>query len=202
MSRRIGIFGGTFDPVHVGHLVTAVNARAALDLDVVYLVVANEPWQKIGARTVTPAVDRLALVEAAVAGCDGVEACDLEIRRGGLSYTIDTARELLAAEPGASLVLVVGADVVGKLGTWKDVDELAQLCDLVVVNRPGSRLADAPELAAQLAGWRHSVIEVPALEVSSTDLRDRAASGRPLEFLVPEGAIRMIRERGLYALDG
>jgi len=201
MSRSVGIFGGTFDPVHVGHLVTAVNARAALALDVVLLVVANEPWQKLGGRAVTPAADRLALVEAAVSDCEGIEVCDLEIRRGGSSYTIDTVNELIASEPDIALTLIVGADVVPNLESWRAVDELKRRCRLVVVNRPGSRLAAGRELEAQLAGWNARVIEVPALEVSSTDLRDRAASGRPLDFLIPEGAIRVIRDRGLYALD-
>ncbi len=200
-ERRVGIFGGTFDPIHVGHLVTAVNARAALGLDVVKLVVANEPWQKVGGRAVTPAADRLALVEAAVSGCEGIEVCDLEIRRGGSSYTIDTVEELLRVEPDIELTLIVGADVVPNLTSWRSVDRLQQSCGLVVVNRPGSRLAGGQELAEQLAGWRYEVIEVPALEVSSTDLRDRAATGRPLDFLIPEGAIRVIAERGLYAQD-
>lgn len=201
VSRKVGIFGGTFDPIHVGHLATAVNARSALKLDVVLLVVANEPWQKVGGRAVTPAVDRLALVEAAVNGCEGVDACDLEITRGGPSFTIDTVNELVTAEPDIALALIVGADVVPKLSGWREVDQLKQKCRLVVVNRPGSRLAEGVELAGQLSGWDYEVIEVPALEVSSTDLRDRAATGRPLDFLVPDGAIRVIRERGLYALD-
>jgi nicotinate-nucleotide adenylyltransferase len=201
MSRRIGIFGGTFDPIHVGHLVTAVNARAALNLDVVELVVANEPWQKVGGRAVTPAADRLALVAAAVHDCEGIEVSDREIRRGGPSFTIDTVREILADEPGAQLALIVGADVIARLSSWRSVAALQALCELVVVNRPGSRLPEGAALAAALAGWRYEVIEVPALEVSSTDLRDRAATGRPLDFLIPEGAIRVIRERGLYALD-
>jgi len=201
MSRRVGIFGGTFDPVHVGHLVTAVNARAAPGLDAILLVVANEPWQKVGGRSVTPAGDRLALVEAAVRDCEGIEVCDLEIKRGGSSYTIDTVNELAELEPDAELTLIVGADVVSNLESWRDVEVLKRKCELVVVNRPGSRLAEGAELATQLSGWKYQVIEVPALEVSSTDLRDRAATGRPLDFLIPDGAIRVIRERGLYALD-
>ena len=201
MGRRVGLFGGTFDPIHVGHLVTAVNVRAALGLDVVYLVVANEPWQKVGGRAVTPAKVRLALVEAAVDDCEGIEVCDLEIRRGGSSYTIDTVRELTATEPEIELSLIVGADVIANLGTWREVRALKRLCRLVIANRPGSRLAAGSELASQLEGWDYQIIEVPALEVSSTDLRDRAATGRPLDFLVPDGAIRVIRERGLYALD-
>jgi len=98
--RRLGILGGTFDPVHVGHLVAAVNARHELGLDQVLLVVANEPWQKVGNRPVTPAADRLALVEAAVEGVEGLESSGIEIERGGPSYTADTVAELEARWPG------------------------------------------------------------------------------------------------------
>lgn len=195
---RIGVFGGTFDPVHVGHLVAAVNARAALDLDRVLLVVANVPWQKVGARTVSPVEDRLAMVEAAAGAVEGVEASDIEIRRGGSSYTADTLVDLRSMDPTAELFVIVGADVVGGLETWERVEEVRDHAALVVVNRPGS---DATPLLSTLRenGWRVHSIEVPALEISSTDLRDRAKDGRPLDYLVPQGAIAVIRERGLYA---
>jgi nicotinate-nucleotide adenylyltransferase len=198
-SRRIGIFGGTFDPVHVGHLVAAVNARAALDLDTVLLVVANVPWQKIGERTISDAGDRLAMVAAAAASADGVQASDIEIRRGGSSYTADTLADLSRDDPEAELFVIVGADVVSGLATWERVDEVRRGATLVVVNRPGS---DASPLlgALEAEGWRVKSIEVPALEISSTDLRERARTGRPLDYLVPEGAIAVIRDRDLYAL--
>ncbi|GAC1317465.1 MAG: nicotinate-nucleotide adenylyltransferase [Acidimicrobiales bacterium] len=190
---RIGIFGGTFDPIHVGHLVAAVNVRHALDLDRLLLVVANEPWQKSGLRSITPAEDRLALVAAAVGEVDGVEASDIEIERGGPSYTVDTVEEVAGANPAAALFCVVGADVADVLGTWERSEVIAELATLVVVNRPGS------VRTASLDGWRVEEVEVPALEVSSTDLRARAADGRPLDYLVPEEAVRCIRTRGLYA---
>lgn len=196
--NRIGIFGGTFDPVHVGHLVAAVNARAALDLDTVLLVVANVPWQKVGERTVSPAKDRLAMVLAAARAAEGVEASDIEIERGGSSYTADTLADLRRKEPTAELFVIVGADVVGGLGTWERVDEVREQSELVVVNRPGSDASSSFEELIE-KGWRIHSIEVPALEISSTDLRERARSGRPLDYLVPEGAIAVIRERGLYA---
>ncbi|MGO8874634.1 MAG: nicotinate-nucleotide adenylyltransferase [Acidimicrobiales bacterium] len=195
--ERIGILGGTFDPVHVGHLVAAVNVRHELGLDRVLLVVANEPWQKLGARPVTPAADRLALVEAAVSSCPGVEASAIEIERGGLSYTADTVDELERASPGSDIYLVIGADVAGTLDTWERVDELRGRVRLVVVNRPGAATADQ----ALLQGWDLSIVEIPDLEISSTDLRDRAASGRPLDFLVPVEAIRLLRERSLYVVE-
>lgn len=197
---RIGIFGGTFDPVHIGHLAVAVNARYTLELDRVLLVVANEPWQKVGDRVVSDARDRLAMVEEAVRPSPGVEASAIEIERGGPSFTADTVAELARDNPGAELFVVVGADVVPGLAGWERIDDVRSGATLVVVNRPGSEVEKVGDLLAA-DGWRYAVIEVPALEVSSTDLRDRAATGRPLDFLVPEGAIRVIRERALYASE-
>lgn len=193
MTRRIGVFGGTFDPVHVGHLVAAVNVRHSLALDVVLLVVANRPWQKVGSRDVSPAADRLAVVEAAVGAVEGVEASAIELSRGGVSYTADTLAALQAEDPAADLVLVIGADVAASLHTWERVDEVRSRCRLAVVNRPGAPAPSVPE------GWRADVVEIPALEVSSTDLRARVADGRPLDYLVPEAAVREVRRRGLYA---
>ena len=192
VSVRIGVFGGTFDPPHVGHLVTAVNVRHSLALDVVLLVVANEPWQKLGTRPISPAPDRLAMVRAAVEGVEGLEACDLEIRRGGHSYTADTLAELAELHPGAELFLVLGADAAAGLPTWERVEEVRARCSVVVVDRPGARAASVPE------GWAWTHVEVPRLEVSSTELRDRVHDGRPLDFLLPPAVIACIRERRLY----
>ena len=196
MAERIGLFGGTFDPIHVGHLVAAVNARHTLSLDRVILMVANVPWQKVRGRSVTSADDRLALVEAAVGDVPGLEAGRLEIDRGGESYTADTLSELSAANPGAELFLVVGADVAGELSSWDRREAIQQLATLVVVNRPG---AGVPR---SLDGWRVEMVTVPNLEISSTDLRARAADGRPLDYLVPEAAVHCLRARDLYATGG
>ena len=187
------MLGGTFDPIHIGHLVAASETRHALDLDVVLLVVANRPWQKVGSRDVTPAADRLAVVKAAVGDVEGLEASAIEIERGGDSYTVDTMRELADRHPGAELFLIVGGDVVGELDTWVRVDELKKLCDLAVVNRPGS---DPP---AEVDGWKAHQVEIPALDVSGSGIRQRIAEGRPIDFLVPAAAVHCIRERGLYA---
>ena len=170
--------------------------RHEIGLDRLLLVVANEPWQKVGARSVTPARDRLALVEAAVSSCPGVEASAIEIDRGGVSFTADTVAELEARHRGAEIHLVIGADVAGTLDTWDRIDELRGRVRLVVVNRPGTEID-----AGLLEGWDASVVEIPALEISSTDLRDRAAGGRPLDFLVPLEAIRGLRERSLYVVE-
>ncbi len=189
---RLGIFGGTFDPVHIGHLVAAVNTRHALSLDKVLMVVANEPWQKSAHHEVTPALDRLAMVEAAVEGIEGVEASAIEIERGGVSYTIDTVEELHDYYAGAELFLVVGADVALELPTWERVEDLSGLVILAVVNRPGHpRVKSVP-------GWQVCTVDIPAIDLSSTEVREWAAAGRPLDFLVPSPVIRCINDRGLY----
>jgi nicotinate-nucleotide adenylyltransferase len=190
---RVGIFGGTFDPVHVGHLVAAAWAREAFGLERVLLVVANEPWQKTGTRAVTPAEDRYRMVEAAVAGVDGVEACRMEIDRSGPSYTADTVRELLVVNPSADPYVIVGADVAAELGTWQRTDELRAAVTLVVVDRGGVGSSDDPP------GWRVERLRIPALDISSSELRRRLAEGRSVDFLIPEPAIRCIRQLNLYA---
>jgi nicotinate-nucleotide adenylyltransferase len=192
VAARIGVFGGTFDPPHVGHLVTAVNVRHALDLDRVLLVVANEPWQKLGTRPISDARDRLAMVEAAVRDVPGLEASAIEIERGGHSYTADTLAELAAIEPGASLFLILGADAAAGLSTWERVEEVRDLASLVVVDRPGAPSPVVPE------GWSWTHVEVPRMEVSSTDLRDRVCDGRPLDYLLPPAVIDCVRTRRLY----
>ena len=192
-AERIGVFGGTFDPVHIGHLVAALEAREALALDRVLLVVANDPWQKSGLRPLTPAEDRFAVVAAAVEAVDGLEASRMEIDRGGESVTADTVAELARAYPGARLFLVVGADVAAELSTWKRVEELVGSVELVVVERGG--VAGPPDPP----GWRVQRLHIPQLEISSSDLRRRLADGRNVDFLIPGPAIRCIRSRGLYA---
>lgn len=196
-GERIGVFGGTFDPPHVGHLVVAVNVRHALDLDRVLLVVANDPWQKAGT-PVSPAPDRLAMVEAAVAGVEGLEASAAEIQRGGASYTADTLSGLRADRPGAELFLILGSDAAAGLDTWERIDEVERSAHLVVVTRPGADGAGPPARR----GRALREVEVPRLEVSSSDLRARFADGRPLDWLVTAPVMRCVRERGLYAVAG
>lgn len=187
------MLGGTFDPVHHGHLVAAADVRHALALDVVLLVVANRPWQKEHRQLVDADV-RMAMVEAAVQDVEGLEASPVEIERGGLTYTADTLSELQRRMPGAELFLIVGEDVAGSLHTWERPDEVRALCTLAVVGRPGSEL-DEPALA----GWQWTRVEVPALDISSSDIRCRVAEGRPIDYLTHPAVVRQIRDRGLYA---
>jgi nicotinate-nucleotide adenylyltransferase len=189
--RRIGLFGGTFDPPHVGHLVTAVNVRHALDLDQVVLMVANVPWQKEGTRRITSAEDRFAMVSAAVADVSGLVAGRTEIDLGGPSYTADTLAALAREHPGAELFTIVGDDAAAGLTSWERYNEVVERSSLVVVDRPGDHL-DLPDDVAWIR------VEVPRLEVSSTDLRARFTDGRPLDYLVTEPVLEVIRERGCY----
>jgi nicotinate-nucleotide adenylyltransferase len=192
-ATRIGIFGGTFDPIHTAHLEVAESVREALGLDRMLLVVANQPWQKVGERALTPAEDRYAMVAAAVTGWPGLEPSHIEIDRGGPSYTIDTVRELRSMAPGAELVLVVGSDVVAGLTTWRDEPALRHQVTLAVVGRPGA----PPE--APPPGWHAVNVPVAPFDVSSTELRRRLERGGSVDDLVPEAVIRCIQQRGLYA---
>jgi nicotinate-nucleotide adenylyltransferase len=191
VSLRIGLFGGTFDPPHVGHLVTAVNVRHALRLDCVILMVANVPWQKQGSRSITPAEERLAMVEAAVRDVDGLIAGRHEIDHGGPSYTADTLAALDRDHPGAELFTIVGDDAAAGITTWTRHDEVVARSSLVVVDRPG-----APVVLP--AGFDWTRVEVPRLEVSSTDLRARFHDGRPLDYLLTEPVLEVIARSGLY----
>ena len=188
---RIGVFGGTFDPPHVGHLVTAINVAHSLDLDSVILMVNNVPWQKIGSRPITPALDRLAMVQAAVVNVPRLAAGDAEIRAGGHSYTADTLQRLADEHTGAEFYVILGDDAAAGIRTWERADEVIDQARLVVVDRPGQPAALDPDI-----DWIR--IEVPRLEVSSTDLRDRVADGRPLDYLVTEDVLAVIAARGLY----
>jgi nicotinate-nucleotide adenylyltransferase len=188
--ERIGIFGGTFDPVHVGHVVVATETRVQLGLDRVLLVVAGDPWQKRG-RVVAAAADRLALAATAVEGIEGVETSAIEIERGEASVTADTLEALSA--PGRELYLVLGADAVANMPTWRRLDETRHLATVVVVERAGDAHSEPPG-----SGWRVERVSIPRLDISSTDLRDRLGEGRPIDGLVPREVVREIRRRGLY----
>ena len=191
-AGRLGILGGTFDPPHYGHLAAALEVLHRLRLSKVLLVVANDPWQKSGLHPVTPAPVRLEMVRAAVRGIEGLEASAVEIDRGGESYMADTLAELRSLHPGAELLLVVGSDAAAGLDTWKRPAELQELAATVVVHRAGRSGGRPPE------GWPAVVVEVPALDISSCDIRARFTDGRPVEALVPGAVAEIARSRGLY----
>ena len=157
-------------------------------------MVANVPWQKLGTRTITPAADRLAMVRAAVDDVPRLLVGDQELRAGGRSYTVDTLTTLTADYPGAELFTIVGDDAAAGIRTWDRWESVAELSRLVVVDRPG----DPVQLDDDIDWIR---VVVPRLEVSSTDLRDRCADGRPLDYLVTEDVLKVIRARGLYGVE-
>lgn len=187
--ERLGVLGGTFDPVHVGHVVAAVNARSALNLDRVLVVVAGDPWQKRD-RVVASASDRLALVEAAFDDIDGIEASSIEVDRDGPSVTADTLEVLGAAD--RELFLILGADAANNMSTWKRLDDTRTLATVVVIERDGEHGQPPGD------GWRVEHLPIPRLDVSSTDIRARLGDGHPIDGLVPPVVVQRIRERGLY----
>ena len=196
MPQRLGVFGGTFDPPHLGHLGVARAARDNLALDRVLLVVANDPWKKSPERAITPAADRLALVQALIRGADGrprpgLEASDLEIRRGGPSYTVTTLRELAAEQPDAELFLIIGRDLVDDFASWHESANIERLATIVVVDRPGY-VTDAKR------GWK--MLPVEPVDVSSTGLRAQLRDGSDVSaYLTPE-VVAEIRARQLYGV--
>ncbi|MGI9578340.1 MAG: nicotinate-nucleotide adenylyltransferase [Microthrixaceae bacterium] len=190
-DRRIGVFGGTFDPPHIGHLVMATEVYEALGLERILMVPAGEPWQKTSAGDVSPADARLAMIEAAVRDVDGLEVSTIEVDRSGPTYSVDTLRELAADAPDAELFLVLGADAAAGLDTWQDWQALPDLCRLVVVDRPG-------ESESVPAGFDPLRVSAPRLDISSTDIRERVASGRAVRFLVPDDVIAVIEDLALY----
>ncbi|WP_276940886.1 nicotinate-nucleotide adenylyltransferase [Ferrimicrobium acidiphilum] len=193
---RLGVFGGTFDPIHIGHLVAAQNAMHAANLDRVLFIVANQPWQKEGTREVTDAHLRYLVVTQVLESIPGLDASDIEIRRGGLSYSVDTLIELNTAHPDYELFLVVGADAALQMPTWERAEELSRLARLVIVNRYGY-----PTIDNVLDFDEPILAEMPWLDISSTDLRERVRDHRPLQFLLPETAIDAIEVHSLYRGD-
>jgi nicotinate-nucleotide adenylyltransferase len=188
MMERIGILGGTFDPVHVGHLMDAAAARHQLALDRLLIVVARDPWQKRD-RVIAPAAVRYEMLVAALDGTEGLEASRIELDRDGPTYTIDTVEQL--ASPDHELFLVLGSDVAAGLPTWHRVEDLRSHVTIAVVDRDDEPFPDPP-------GWRVVHVAVPRLDLSSTDLRRRVAAGEPVDFLVPTPAARILHDRGLY----
>jgi len=184
---RIGVLGGSFDPVHHGHLIAARALREILALDEVRLVPAgSQPFKRDGHGA--PAFDRARMTELAVAGEAGLMADRLEVEREGPSYTVDTLTSLQARWPGAELTLLVGADAAREFPSWRDADRIRAMARVVVFTRAGSgSLAD------------HPVVEVPALEISSTDIRARVRAGRSIRYLVPDAVADYILTEQLYA---
>ncbi len=198
---RIGVFGGTFDPPHIGHFFSAISAGHELKLDRVLLVVANDPWQKSD-RQVTPAETRLAMVDHGIADIDELESSRIELDRGGATYTADTLEAMYehyqTPQGPPELFLIVGSDAAAGLDTWKYPEVLKRLATIVVLERPGDGAGKRPP-----EGWDFRVVKLPGLEVSGTTIRNRVAAGEPIDFLTPKSVVQFIEEEHLYvALEG
>jgi nicotinate-nucleotide adenylyltransferase len=190
---RLGVMGGTFDPIHHGHLVAASEVTSLFHLDEVVFVPTGQPWQK-PAEEVTVAEDRYLMTVIATASNPRFHVSRIDIDRGGPTYTIDTLREL-HRERGAvtDLFFITGADALGNILTWRDADELFKLAHFIGCTRPGHRLTDPG-----LPDGQVSLVEIPALAISSTDCRERVRRGEPIWYLVPDGIVQYINKRGLY----
>lgn len=185
---RLGLLGGTFDPIHLGHLRAAETAREGLGLEQIAFVPAHLPPHR---PSISSALDRFAMVSLATAGHPHFAPSDIEVRREGLSYTVDTLRALRAARPEDTLVLVLGSDAYAELDTWHQPEAILEACEIAVVARPGAALPAA-------AQRRIHHIEGPTLPISSTAIRQRVAEGRSIRYLVPEGVADYIEKRRLY----
>lgn len=190
---RVGIFGGTFDPPHIGHLVAAEDAAAALDLAEVWFVPAGSHPLK-GVEVVAPAEMRWTMLQVALEGNRRFRALDLELRRPGPSYSVDTLRTLRDAHPAAALHFLVGVDVAAELHKWKEPETIARLATVVVLSR-GGEAPDGERLGRQIS---HETVQVTRVDVSSTEIRRRIREGRPFRYLVPEGVYRILTDQGLY----
>jgi nicotinate-nucleotide adenylyltransferase len=190
--QRIGVMGGTFDPVHHGHLVAASEAAAEFALDSVVFVPTGQPVFKRG-QYVTPGEHRYLMTVIATASNPRFTVSRADIDRGGLTYTIDTLRDLASDYPKAELFFITGADAMGEILAWKEADALFELAHFVGVTRPGHTLH-----ARGLPKGDVSLLEVPALAISSTDIRRRAAAQLPIWYLVPDGVVQYIAKYGLY----
>ena len=188
---RLGVMGGTFDPIHNGHLVAASEAAAAFNLSEVIFVPTGEPWQK--SRKVTKSEDRYLMTVVATASNPRFKVSRVDIDRAGPTYTIDTLRELRQLHPDADLYFITGADAIAQILSWRDVDQIWGLAHFVAVSRPGHQmtLPEHPEGAI-------SVLEIPALAISSTDIRQRVSAAKPVWYLVPDGVVQYIGKHKLY----
>lgn len=196
-ARRVGVMGGTFNPIHNGHLVAAEEARHAFALEEVVFVPAGHPWQKEHT-DVAPAEHRYLMAVIATANNPAFTVSRIEIDRDGPTYTIDTLRALRAERPGAELHFITGADAVLQILSWKDPGAVLREARFIAATRPGYDLERLEKELPEGLEDRVAVLEIPALAISSTDVRRRASEGRPIRYLVPDGVAAYIEKTGLY----
>ena len=195
MSRRIGVMGGTFDPIHHGHLVAASEVQAWFDLDEVVFVPTGRPYQKAD-RDISPAEHRYLMTVIATAANPRFRVSRVDIDRAGPTYTIDTLRDLHAEMPDAELYFITGADALADIFTWRNVGELFELANFVGCTRPGYDMD--PSTLGSIPAERVTLVEIPALAISSSDCRERKRRGEPVWYLVPDGVVQYIAKHNLY----
>ena len=198
MTRRVGVMGGTFDPIHHGHLVAASEVQAWFDLDQVVFVPTGDPWQKSD-RDVTAAEDRYLMTVIATASNPRFSVSRVDVDRAGPTYTVDTLRDLQAQMPDAELYFITGADALADIFSWKNADELFGLARFVGVTRPGHEMD--PATLAAIPADKVTMVEIPALAISSTDCRTRTRRGEPVWYLVPDGVVQYIAKHRLYPTE-
>ena len=196
---RLGVMGGTFDPIHHGHLVAAQEAASTLDLDRVLFIPVWQPPHKPDEPWASPE-DRLCMVRLAVDGNPRFEVSTIEIDRAGRSYTVDTLQRLAELHPAAALYFIVGMDSLADLPKWHDPTGILRLARIAALHRPGWEIVDLKALGRRLPESRDRVdlVEMPELDISSTELRDRLRAGRPVRYLVPDAVALYLEEHGLY----
>ncbi len=194
--QRLGVMGGTFDPIHHGHLVAASEVQAKFGLDEVVFVPTGQPWQKAD-QLVSMAEDRYLMTTIATASNPRFSVSRVDIDRPGNTYTVDTLKDLRRLRGDqVDLFFITGADALGSILTWRGVDELFDLAHFVGVSRPGTPLAEHD--ISHLPEDKVTLLEVPALAISSTAIRERVPAGLPIWYLVPDGIVQYIAKRGLY----
>ena len=193
--RRVGVMGGTFDPIHHGHLVAASEVQGVFGLDEVIFVPTGAPWQKAD-RSVSAPEHRYLMTVIATAANPRFTVSRVDIERGGPTYTIDTLKDLKAAQPDDELFFITGADALTEIFTWRDAGQLFELAQFIGCTRPGYTVDT--ELFDQIPAERVTMLEIPALAISSTDCRDRHRRGEPIWYLVPDGVVQYIGKHGLY----
>lgn len=203
---RLGIFGGSFSPVHFGHLLLAEHAREQLSLDEVWFVPAATPPHKLD-QPLASDDDRVAMLQMAIAGNEAFSVCPLELERGGVSYTVDTLREIRGLVPDADLFLLIGGDTLADFSTWRSPEEICQLAAPAVMRRPGSPEPDWRVLASycsaeRLASFAGNLVDVPGIGLSSTEIRRRCAAGKTIRYQTPRAVEMYIETKRLFGHPG
>ncbi|WP_293952479.1 nicotinate-nucleotide adenylyltransferase [uncultured Corynebacterium sp.] len=196
--QKIGIMGGTFDPIHHGHLVAGSEVADRFNLDMVIFVPTGQPWQKAD-KVVSPAEDRYLMTVIATASNPRFHVSRVDIERGGDTYTVDTLADIREEYPESDLFFITGADALAQIVTWRDWEKMFDLAHFVGVTRPGYELDD--DIIPEVHKDRVSLVDIPAMAISSTDCRERAREGHPVWYLVPDGVVQYIAKRQMYRVQ-